>query len=115
MQYLARPEANPYCTAQPLLVSLPPFEEWALPTLVPPPPPQDGCAASDGGALPLEKHALAEHALAEHALAGHALAGHALAEHALAEHAPRLSEDFWRKHAPVEHCALRTPHSQIQL
>jgi peptide-methionine (S)-S-oxide reductase len=28
MQYLARPESSPYCTAQPLLISLPPFETW---------------------------------------------------------------------------------------
>ena len=29
MQYLARPESSPYCTAQPLLVSLPPYAAWA--------------------------------------------------------------------------------------
>merc|ERR1712007_111966 len=28
-QYLAKPGARPYCSAQPQLVSLPPFEEWA--------------------------------------------------------------------------------------
>ena len=33
MQYLARPKSQPYCTAQPLLVSLPPFDEWAPPAL----------------------------------------------------------------------------------
>lgn len=27
-QYLARPDATPYCTAQPLQVSLPPYESW---------------------------------------------------------------------------------------
>lgn len=29
MQYLSRPESNPYCSAQPLMISLPPFETWA--------------------------------------------------------------------------------------
>jgi len=28
-QYLAKPGARPYCSAQPQCVSLPPFEEWA--------------------------------------------------------------------------------------
>ena len=28
-QYLAKPGARPYCSAQPLRVSLPPFEQWA--------------------------------------------------------------------------------------
>jgi len=28
-QYLAKPGSRPYCSAQPQLVSLPPFEEWA--------------------------------------------------------------------------------------
>ena len=28
-QYLAKPDARPYCSAQPLRVSLPPFETWA--------------------------------------------------------------------------------------
>jgi len=28
-QYLARPDCTSYCTAQPLLISLPPFETWA--------------------------------------------------------------------------------------
>jgi len=28
-QYLAKPGARPYCSAQPQVVSLPPFEEWA--------------------------------------------------------------------------------------
>jgi len=27
-QYLAKPGARPYCSAQPLVVSLPPFESW---------------------------------------------------------------------------------------
>merc|ERR1711977_119474 len=28
-QYLAKPGARPYCSAQPQQVSLPPFEQWA--------------------------------------------------------------------------------------
>lgn len=32
-QYLAKPMARPYCSAQPQCVSLPPFEEWAPPGL----------------------------------------------------------------------------------
>merc|ERR1711869_78663 len=28
-QYLAKPGARPYCSAEPQQVSLPPFEEWA--------------------------------------------------------------------------------------
>eukprot|EP00928_Gymnodinium_smaydae_P090355 TRINITY_DN74176_c0_g1_i1.p1 TRINITY_DN74176_c0_g1~~TRINITY_DN74176_c0_g1_i1.p1 ORF type:complete len:312 (-),score=25.37 TRINITY_DN74176_c0_g1_i1:82-951(-) len=32
-QYLAKPGSRPYCSAQPQLVSLPPFHEWASPTL----------------------------------------------------------------------------------
>lgn len=32
-QYLAKPGARPYCSAQPQEVSLPPFEEWAPPNL----------------------------------------------------------------------------------
>eukprot|EP00300_Choanocystis_sp_HF-7_P022543 c21876_g1_i1.p1 GENE.c21876_g1_i1~~c21876_g1_i1.p1 ORF type:complete len:247 (-),score=27.23 c21876_g1_i1:63-758(-) len=28
-QYLAKPKARPYCSAEPTLVSLPPFESWA--------------------------------------------------------------------------------------
>ena len=28
MQYLARPEGSPYCTAEPLMISLPPFHTW---------------------------------------------------------------------------------------
>jgi len=32
-QYLAKPGARPYCSAQPRVVSLPPFEEWAPPGL----------------------------------------------------------------------------------
>ena len=35
MQYLARPGSTPYCTAQPLMVSLPPYETWAPPALSP--------------------------------------------------------------------------------
>ena len=30
---LAKPGARPYCSAQPLQISLPPFEEWAPPAL----------------------------------------------------------------------------------
>ena len=33
-QYLAKPGARPYCSAQPQGVSLPPFESWAPPALV---------------------------------------------------------------------------------
>jgi len=33
-QYLAKPGARPYCSAQPQVVSLPPFEDWA-PSLTP--------------------------------------------------------------------------------
>jgi len=33
-QYLAKPGARPYCSAQPLEVSLPPFEAWAPPELM---------------------------------------------------------------------------------
>ena len=29
MQYLARPSSSPYCTAQPLLIDLPPYASWA--------------------------------------------------------------------------------------
>mmetsp|Transcript_47110 Transcript_47110/g.116618 ORF Transcript_47110/g.116618 Transcript_47110/m.116618 type:complete len:82 (-) Transcript_47110:394-639(-) len=32
-QYLAKPGARPYCSAQPREVSLPPFESWAPPGL----------------------------------------------------------------------------------
>jgi len=32
-QYLAKPGARPYCSAQPLEVQLPPFEKWAPPDL----------------------------------------------------------------------------------
>lgn len=32
-QYLAKPRARPYCSAQPQVVSLPPFEEWCPPDL----------------------------------------------------------------------------------
>jgi len=32
-QYLAKPGARPYCSAQPQCVSLPPFEQWAPPAL----------------------------------------------------------------------------------
>jgi len=32
-QYLAKPGARPYCSAQPQMVSLPPFESWAPPEL----------------------------------------------------------------------------------
>jgi peptide-methionine (S)-S-oxide reductase len=32
-QYLAKPGARPYCSAQPQVVSLPPFESWAPPAL----------------------------------------------------------------------------------
>lgn len=32
-QYLAKPGARPYCSAQPQCVSLPPFEQWAPPGL----------------------------------------------------------------------------------
>lgn len=32
-QYLAKPGARPYCSAQPRGISLPPFEEWAPPAL----------------------------------------------------------------------------------
>ena len=28
-QYLARPGSRPYCTAQPLMISMPPFRSWA--------------------------------------------------------------------------------------
>jgi len=50
-QYLAKPSARPYCSAQPQAVSVPPFAEWAPKGLE-------------------EKHA------------------------------PKLSEAFWKKHAP---------------
>lgn len=33
-QYLAKPGARPYCSAEPQQVSLPPFEEWAPPDLL---------------------------------------------------------------------------------
>ena len=32
-QYLAKPGARPYCSAQPRCVSLPPFESWCPPGL----------------------------------------------------------------------------------
>ncbi|CAE7243114.1 msrA [Symbiodinium pilosum] len=64
-QYLAKPGARPYCSAQPLQVSLPPFEEWA-------PSPE-----------------------------------------LLKLHAPKLSEDFWKQHAPKPHCVIRSPHEPI--
>ena len=32
-QYLAKPGARPYCSAQPQCVPLPPFEQWAPPEL----------------------------------------------------------------------------------
>lgn len=32
-QYLAKPGARPYCSAQPLQIALPPFETWAPPEL----------------------------------------------------------------------------------
>ena len=32
-QYRARPEASPYCTAQPLLISLPRYDTWGPTTL----------------------------------------------------------------------------------
>merc|ERR1719387_1495602 len=32
-QYLAKPGARPYCSAQPQVVSLPAFESWAPPAL----------------------------------------------------------------------------------
>ena len=28
-QYLSKPGSRPYCSAQPLQISLPPYEEWA--------------------------------------------------------------------------------------
>jgi hypothetical protein len=37
----------------------------------------------------------------------------ALGEAAL-QHTPKLSEAFWAKHAPVEHCALRRPNVPIE-
>lgn len=63
-QYLAKPGARPYCSAQPQQVPLPPFEEWA--------------------------------------------------PEALAHHAPKLSEEFWRQHAPKPHCVIRSPHEPIK-
>jgi len=63
-QYLAKPGARPYCSAQPLQVPLPPFEEWA--------------------------------------------------NASLAHHAPKLSEDFWKQHAPKAHCVIRAPHEPIK-
>lgn len=65
MQYLARPEGSPYCSAQPRLVSLPPYVSWRPDRL---------------------SHV---------------------------DHAPKLPEDFWSKHAPVEYCVLRSPNEQI--
>lgn len=64
-QYLAKPGARPYCSAQPQEVSLPPFEEWAP-------------------------------------------------KHLHEKHAPKLSEDFWRKHGPRPHCVIRSPNEPIQ-
>ena len=78
MQYLARPGSTPYCTAQPLMVSLPPYETWAPPALA-----HTGTAAADGAI----SH--------------------------LISHAPRLSEAFWQKHAPAEHCAITRPNEPI--
>lgn len=64
-QYLAKPGARPYCSAQPLQVALPAFEDWA-------PSPE-----------------------------------------LLKLHAPKLSEDFWKQHAPKPHCVIRSPHEPI--
>jgi len=63
-QYLAKPGARPYCSAQPQVVSLPPFEEWCPPELQ-------------------------------------------------AKYAPKLTEDFWAKHAPTPHCVIRSPDAPI--
>jgi len=64
-QYLAKPQARPYCSAQPQCVSLPPFETWAPAGLE-------------------EKHA------------------------------PKLSEDFWKAHAPSPHCVVKAPNKPIR-
>merc|ERR1719213_818185 len=63
-QYLGKPMARPYCSAQPQEVSLPPFETWAPPGL----------------------------------------------EH----HAPKLPEEFWKKHGPKAGCVIRSPNAPIQ-
>jgi peptide-methionine (S)-S-oxide reductase len=57
-QYLAKPGARPYCSAQPQGVSLPDFDSW--------------CPSAD-----LKK-----------------------------KHAPKLSEAFWKKHAPKRGCSV---------
>ena len=56
-QYLAKPGARPYCSAQPQGVSLANFDSWA-------------------------PEALKE------------------------KHTPKLSEDFWKKHAPRRGCSV---------
>lgn len=62
-QYLAKPGARPYCSAQPQVVSLPPFEEWA--------------------------------------------------PKGLEKYAPKLTEDFWKKHGPTPHCVIKSPNGAI--
>jgi len=63
-QYLAKPGARPYCSAQPQCVSLPPFESWAPAGL----------------------------------------------EH----HSPKLSEPFWKMHAPGAGCrVVNAPNEPI--
>jgi len=64
-QYLAKPRSRPYCSAEPLRVSLPPFQDWR-------PSPE------------------------------------------LAHHAPKLSEAFWRKHAPKPGSCVKAPHEPIE-
>lgn len=63
-QYLAKPRSRPYCSAEPLSVSLPPFEEWQPSS-------------------------------------------------ALAHHAPKLSEAFWKQHAPRSGCCVKAPSEPI--
>merc|ERR1712113_58157 len=63
-QYLAKPGSRKYCSAEPLQVSLPPFETWAPEGLV--------------------------------------------------HHAPKLTDGFWKRHAPKLHCVLDAPHEPIK-
>lgn len=56
MQYLARPDSSPYCTAQPLKISLPPYESWA----------PDGLRESAAQTPKLPESFWAKHAPEEH-------------------------------------------------
>ena len=94
-QYLAKPGARPYCSAQPMQIALAPISEWV-----------------DAHAQPRTRVVVIGEQNPHHA---------SLIRTHLVTQAPDcgvknlLPPSYWAKHAPKPHCVIGAPNEQIKL